>query len=243
MQRYRSTFIQLFISVKLIQQNPFGKINECLQVQETLIERISYVESMIRKRRSRIKECKTLLSNPENRLPKAQASDTKKQIESAESQITEYQIILHHFREIGDALAFIYLPKWDIKPMAFKQSTGFISKDKGSCLERKRMREVFSNGYVAILNDLTNCLRYGDITVIDKDFNYTIYEIKLGEKLDRRGKKQVKKIAKLCDYLSTGETNSLYPETGRMLRVSYHAPEINHNIALSNIIHDAKNTG
>ena len=59
-----------------------------------------------------------------------------------------------------------YFDKWDIKPQSFKEPPGFVSEKAGLNFELRILRLVFSSGHVEILNDLTNCLRYGDVSIL-----------------------------------------------------------------------------
>jgi hypothetical protein len=100
-------------------------------------------------------------------------------------------------KAIGDGVAFLYLSKWDLKTMVFKEKPGFISGKEGLSLERRVLREAFARGGFAILNDLTTCLRYGDLTVPGAE-GFMIIELKSGGTGARsdRAKRQVEKIEK-----------------------------------------------
>lgn len=188
---YRNTISSLLLKVQRIRVEPLKSQDLCLEVQETLIRKISYFEKRIRFLKAQIKSSKQLLrtkiSPP---LTKPQAAALKLHIEDGYYLIDQYQRLQFLFRTIGDALAFIYLDTWDIKPMAFKESPGAISGKKGARLERKILRAIVRSGYVAILNDLTNCLRFGDITVVRDGFPQ-ILEVKSSKAKDARSNRQI----------------------------------------------------
>ena len=149
------------------------------------MKKITYVEGRIRKLKSSTKDLQKRLALQQHvRLSKVEAQVIKDKISYYQNKIDEYQLLLVIFRQIGDALAFIYFDKWDIKPLAFKQSPGFVSK-KGLKQEMTNLRRIFALGRVALMNDLTNCLRYGDISV-PKDGKMIIFEVKSSNRTNGR---------------------------------------------------------
>lgn len=163
------------------------------------------------------------------RLSKTEARELKNTIEHYKCLIDQYNYLLVIFRYIGDAIAFTYIDKWDIKPMAFKESAGYLSGKKGARLERKILRESFSMGVIAILNDLTNCIRYGDITVPRDGKVRILIEAKSGRKgrIDDRYERQREQAKNIINYLDTDQTQSLYGKEQTYLRVPLQSDEKN----------------
>lgn len=62
----------------------------------------------------------------------------------------EYNL-LFQYRSIGDAIAFTFIDRHDIKPQAEKELAGFISCKKGNRAKREALRMVFKSGGIAIL--------------------------------------------------------------------------------------------
>jgi hypothetical protein len=240
---YKPSLTELITKVQGINSRPEGHANECLQVQETLIRRITYIERQIRKARATIKELKkTLGSQLPVRLSKEQSLATKNRITDLHSQIDEYQDLLIIFRLIGDALAFSYISPWDIKPFVFKESAGALSGKKGSRLERRILRELSAKGYVVILNDLTNCLRYGDFSVIIGT-RFLIMEAKSSKHRTERTERQSSELTNLLTYINTDRTDRLYDREGAYLRVSAHNAPIYYRNELNLVIDNALTTG
>ena len=123
--------------------------------------------------------------------------------------------------------------------MAFKPSPGFLSGKEGGRLERQFLRFCFKEKNIAILNDLTNCLRYGDVTVIDKKNGPTIAEVKSGRRITERGKRQIAGFQKLAKYYREDVIDELDGFKGPIRRIaldteeSHHRDELNALIALS----------
>lgn len=128
------------------------------------------------------------------------------------------------FRAVGDGLAFTYLNKYDIKPMAFKQSPGFISGKKGLRFERKILRLLFKHGEIAIMNDLTNCLRYADMTVVTHGVPKLI-EAKKSYSDSPRVRRQLKDSQDMQQYLFNDVTAELFGPNMKVERSESHAEE------------------
>lgn len=240
---YKHSLLDLFEKVQILRENPPENRKLCLTIQETLIKRITYIEKRIRTLKENTKACKKELRTRRSRpSAKEESIQTKHRIKLNQSHIKQYQSLLSIFRDIGEALAFIYIDKWDIKPMSFKQPSGFISGKKGSRLERKWLRGAFETGGVALLNDLTHCLRYGDITVC-KDGFFLIFEVKSGRWKNIREERQVSGIRDIYEYLATDRTDKLYAHEGEMVRTSVHSDEVYYTKEVNSLIDDANAKG
>ena len=202
---YKKTLIHLFTELHRLESNPL-ELHLCLEIQEILISKITYIERRIRKLRAACKVLKRTLATPQSRLDRSQALITKDHISQLEASVSDYKSLLHIFRCIGDGLAFVYIDRFDIKPMSFKEDPGFISRKKGNKLERKILRSVFLIGGVAILNDLTHSLRYGDLFVWTEKGRFLL-EVKSGRHKDERAKRQIEDIQSILNYLNDDETH------------------------------------
>ena len=240
---YKRSLLDLFEMVQILREDPLANRKLCLSIQEILIKKFTYIEKRIRTLKEKTKAYKREL-----RIKRSQPSAKDKSIEIKhhikinQSRIKQYQAILLIFRDIGDALAFIYIDKWDIKPMSFKQSSGFISGKKGSRLERKCLRGTFEMGGVAFLNDLTHCLRYGDITVAKEGF-FFIFEMKSGRWKNVREKRQVNDLKNIYEYLFSDKTEKLYGLQGEWARRPIHSDEVYHTKEINFLINDSISKG
>ncbi len=238
---YKRFLVQTLAQVQELRLNPWEYPAKCLTIQETLIKRIIYVENRIRELKQTIKASKKRLGTKNQiRLTKEEASIIKEDIKSKHATIKEYQDILHIFRSIGDALAFIYLPKWDIKPMTLKEDAGFISGKEGFRSELKTFRYAFKKGGIAILNDLTNCLRYTDITLIRADSPPMFLEIKSSKNQNKRVKRQSTESKKLTKYL---RTDQMEKDGYLVRRVSTHSIEYNHIEKINTLVSETRSLG
>jgi len=238
---YKRTLIHLFSQVQQVRANPARNAALCLTIQETLTKKITQVEGRIRRARLLAKEKAAYLRAKRSEpLSKTAARELKGEIGKHRDRIEQYRCLLRILRSVADALAFVYLDKWDIKPMAFRESSGFISGKAGARIERRCLRELFRAGHVAILNDLTNCLRYGDITVADDSRQGILIEVKASTLTNRRTNRQKACLEGLCNYLLTDKTTNLYGRTDwTVQRRSVHSQESHHRRGLNDLIRDS----
>jgi hypothetical protein len=159
--------------------------------------------------------------------------------------IGEYRDILYLLKSVGDALAFIYIHKWDIKPMAFKEDAGHVHGKEGLRSELELLSQVYElDGAVGILNDLTNSLRYGDVTVVPEDGIAAIVEVKGRSRRYRRADRQHAEQEKLMKYLSEDKTEGLYGlNDWTFVRLAILAEEKHHRDELNALISEAYKDG
>ena len=161
---YKRSLITLLGQVNELRNNPWDNRELCLEIQERLIKKVFHAEKRIRELNRLIQENKARLGTKQvPLLTKEESVRLKEDITKFHQAKEDYEYILNLFRSIGDALAFIYISRWDIKPMTFKETAGFMSGKDGFSIELQALRHVFKSSLVAILSDLTRCLRYGDI--------------------------------------------------------------------------------
>jgi len=236
---YKRSLVSLFGLVKALRADPYGQSETCLAIQERLLRNITYIEQKIRECHASIRNLnKRLRTQQPTGITKAEAQAIKNEVSDSRHKIDEYRQLLTIFREIGDALAFTYIDKYDIKPLAMKEGPGFLSQKAGLRLELKALRTVFSLGRIGIMNDLTNCLRYGDISV-PKDGKLYIFEVKSGNYPNSRTQRQFTEARKVSNYLTKGETDGLYGINGQFQRISLHSPEVHHRDQLNALISSA----
>jgi hypothetical protein len=238
---YKPLLIRLFSTVQHIHADPFGYSREYLDIQETLIKKISYVEGRIRRLKANIRESKRLLGSKMSGLNKEGSQNVKDRVSQYHARIDEYQELLTILRWIGDALAFSLFDRWDIKPMAVhREHAGFLSGKKGARRERIILRAMFRHGYIALLTDLTNCLRYGDIAVFDrKEGKWGIVEVKSGRKESPRALRQISEIQRILDYLHTDRTEKLFGTEKTIQRVPAHAKPNYNTDQLNEVLNEA----
>lgn len=168
-------------------------------------------------------------------MAKEEAAKVKKRISSLKAALEDYRNLIHAFKDIGDGLAYTYLNKWDIKPMSFKESPGFISGKKSNRLERRVLRGAFEANGIALMNDLTNCLRYGDLTIPRGDA-FMLLELKSGKHRTERDARQMAASKLITGYLDNDVATGLYELPHPICRQSLTTQESDHLEALNKLI-------
>lgn len=234
---YRRTLLGLFAALKEIENNPIDW-SKPYELQLCLIRVVKNIERKIQMRKEQIKKIKrNIIEDQRNKIQESiQISLMRKQIE-------EYKNIIYILKSIGDGVVFVYLDKWDIKPLVCKQSNGFISGKIGFRREMDIFREFYHRGELVFFNDITNCLRYGDITFV-KDGMPIIIEVKSSKVFGKRIKRQREGLKKITEYLLTDKVENLYGTfTGLMQREKSHSNDINHVEELNDLIQQAYDSG
>jgi len=207
---YRTLLVSLFESLQRLRADPYGRAREGWIIQCTLIAQITAAEARIRNSKQLAASLRKQLSTPQPVRPtKAEAQKVKDTIASNDDAIETDELLIDVLRDVGDGLAFVYIDKWDIKPMAFKDPPGYLSGKEGQSFELEIVKKAFDLGRVAILNDLTHCLRYGDVTLI-RDGSFAFVEAKSGQTVNQRGKRQVAANDMIREYLRTDRVVGLY---------------------------------
>lgn len=107
-------------------------------------------------------------------------------------------------KNIADGIAWRYLKclRAPLRLIAEHNQTGHLSK--GFVEEAKEAERIVNEtGAVVLLNDITNALRYGDLTIIQGD-TISFYEVKSGPK-DGRAQHQSKKLDSVLEMLNSKE--------------------------------------
>jgi len=190
LEQSENLFLGLFRDINQVKRDPFREFEKFHEIQRRLIESTLDLEEKIR--------------------------ESKK---NGDENLSKFRDTLAVLKSVGDSLAFIFIERWDLKPLSAKNSPGFISgkdglKNELAVLEHARKRAV-----PAILADLTNCLRYGDVYLFELEDQGapTIVEIK-SSRGGGKAHRQAKKAKRVMDYLRTDRAEDLFVKGARMVR-------------------------
>lgn len=122
---YRKTLISLFRDLNQLSTEP-EDVSLCFSIQERLLTYIRRTECRIRAIKEQNNTLKKTIRHA--RLPWEETTKLKEQMAFNDTKKQSYDQLLKIFREIGDGIAFIYLHKWDIKPLCMsKELAGFTA--------------------------------------------------------------------------------------------------------------------
>ncbi len=231
---YKNTLLNYFHQLENIKNSPTKSQEIIYNLQNQLIKKTIYIECQIKKKKSLLQKYKFEKSNlPQTRQSKSRSKNLKQKIDLIKENIEDYNKILEILKKVGDGIAFNIFNKWDLKSTSFKQDAGFLSGKIGFKLERKIFNYLNKSGIVSVLNDLTTCLKYGDITLKHPvTLLPSIVEVKSSKNINDRVIRQQKEAENILKYLNIDKTDRLYGEERNALRLSTHSTERN----FSNII-------
>lgn len=188
--------------LKRLQQKPIQDAKLGMTIQENLIILISRAEWRIARKRKNIRVERELMSTA--RLSKSEALASKLNIKRLQQSIDHAKLTIGFCKDIGDCIAFIYIDRWDIKPLFLKESAGNITGKRGSRLERAIFRRIYREGYRCLLNDLTGSIRFADITVFGPYGTFRLLEAKSGNGGNKkRAARQQADATAVMQYLIT----------------------------------------
>ncbi|QOL80032.1 hypothetical protein [Pseudooceanicola spongiae] len=157
-------------------------------------------------------------------------SEAERKIRGAKKASSDprgWQYVRYNFLCLGDCLAFLYMDRFALKQTFFdvdtvnpKQSGGFITDKAGHANEVSLLEDAISHNVPAVLCDITNVLRYGDICLLG-DSDPVPIEIKSSKTKDRRGKRQNSKLKTLYSFLASDRSDDFRGLPGTTFRTEF----------------------
>ena len=164
------------------------------------------------------------------------------------NRIEGFRQCAYIWRCFGDAIAFLYIDKFALKHCFYsteninaKQDAGFILGKEGLVNELVLLDSALEDNVPALLVDLTNTIRHGDICLMGESDPYLI-EVKTSKVLDNRGRRQKRSLEKLHTFYETDRSDELrgFPEVRRQV---YEMPERTYVDQINECIADAQKNG
>jgi hypothetical protein len=218
---HKTSLIECFTILKKIKDAPHENHLAVKELQLLILKRLIACEKAIRNMNAERSKLKASMGDSNKRLTKVEANKAKIRIVKIEEKTKKYHRLIWIYREVGDGIVHCFIDSFTLKPLAFKESPGFISGKKGTRLERKVLRSYDPNlPVVFLMNDLTNCLRYSDFIIVGKNIPPNFIELKSGNKNRRteRDKRQNVEATKIVEYLYRDKTDRLYGREGNFTR-------------------------
>lgn len=236
--RFKKSIQQAIIMLNIITQND-ENLGALFDFQLFLLKKIKECEQAITKAKEKIKQIR--LEKANGRPSKARSLQLRALLPKAEEKLEKYQYMIYIWKCFGDGIAFHYCDKYALKHMLYdsdyrvKETSGFISGKSGLKNELKFLRYInLKKNIPAILCDLTNNLRHGDVCLLGSSDPWPI-EIKTASKLDKRGEKQVANIKEIVDFFESDSAEN-FRNAGRVIRREHVGNEINHIDAINKCI-------
>ena len=244
--RRKTAFFEMLDLLRAIEQD-----NENLKAVESLnlliLREIIRSEKKIEEHRTIQKELNRILKTA--RLSKQDALIQRKKIKRRATYIDGYLRQTYIWKTFGDALAFIYLDKFAIKHAYYetdeykvKPDAGNITGKTGLINEVALLLEVIKHNVPAVLCDITNILRYGDVCLLGGSDPY-LMEAKSRPTLNQRGKRQLAKLETLHGFLENDRAPNFRGAPGETTREKTSVPQKIYRDELNQCIQEAVKHG
>jgi hypothetical protein len=165
-----------------------------------------------------------------------------------ENRIEGFRQCAYIWRCFGDAIAFLYMDKFALKHCFYstestnaKPDAGFIEGKEGISNELVLLVSALEHNVPALLVDLTNTIRHGDICLMAES-DPCLIEAKASKNLNSRGRKQRRSLEKLRNFYETDKGEGLrgFPE---LRRQACEMPERTHVDQINECISEALKNG
>lgn len=200
---YRKTFASMHALLHAVQANP-EDLDSVYRLQSKILKGLIRVEGSITSTRTKIASFRQALriprSGPDAKLCSIAIKEDIRALESTESEYARVRRLMLSF---GDALAYMYIPSWNLKPLSSREDSGFIYGKSGLFAELKAFKKARKQCYVAFLNCLTSVLCHADITLLYGGENYDLLEVKTGTPRGRKYQSQITANEKIMAALNT----------------------------------------
>jgi len=240
--RNKKAIVSLAHKLRSLQANPNDSAS-LLSLQQELGRRIRACEARVALLRDTSKGLRRQLRV--GRLARAEAHIVRKKLEACERRIDLYRHLKYIWRCFGDGIAFAYLDKHALKHMFYrtdvyepKQDSGSLGGKIGFRREWAVMRGLVLSGVPALLCDLTNVLRHGDVCILVGPDPMPL-EIKSGKNTNERAARQIDSIKKLVRFFASDEARD-FRGLPHIARIEFNPEEVTRTGALNRCISEAE---
>jgi hypothetical protein len=242
---YKKSIHKLTELLRALEANR-GDYKLLLRLQRELVVRIKRTDQRI----AALKQRKRALNKKKRTggMSKVAAQAIKRRIAAVDEAISNAQWLLFLWRCFGDGVAFIYLDKYAIKHMLYnthdysmKEAAGPLLHKEGHKREWSIVRGLAKKRLPAILCDITNILRHGDVCLLIGPDPIPI-EVKSSANRNARADRQVASLKALRDFLETDEANDFRGLEG-VKRIELPLCDVNHSSAMNECIQRSRSTG
>lgn len=191
-----------------------------------------------------IKRAERQVRTLKTELRELAAVGTARKRKSLERRISEAQSVIFVWKCFGDGIAFSYMDKYALKHTYLntanrnpKQTAGFLLGKAGFEAEWSMLESALAAKVPAILTDLTNTIRHGDLCLMGENDPYLI-EIKSAKTKNTRLKRQKRDLQILREFYENDHSDRLRGMSS-VYREEHVLPEVAHGAALNAAIEQA----
>lgn len=241
----QKTFSALYALLRGVQTDP-ENLQQVLNLNMQILSAVIRAENGIRRCRAISRQFRVELKT--GRKPKERTLFLREKIRKAEAVIEECYQQIYIWKCFGDGLAFCYLDKFSVKHTFFdtdvyeeKAGAGMLSGKDGLSEEIACLHSAIENDVPAVLSDITNVIRYGDVCLLGASDPYLL-EVKSSRRLNKRGKRQAELLKKLTDFLEADAAED-FRGVPEVRRAAFDNPERTHIEAINACIEVAEKEG
>jgi hypothetical protein len=213
-----------------------------------LFERFAGFQDGVTEARKNLKADKAKLSRlaPLEPQPLQQVRALQEQIAAREQKDIRNEVLSHVLRCLADALIWRATGYERAVFAVFGDGTrvGRLSNDEGFAAERANAQKWLDQGMLVFFNDLTNCMRTGDLTIMDRPgvgANITVEEVKRHGRT-RSDSRQARRYERKLKLLQTGlDPDAAENEPQALVRVP--VPYRHHLDVLARLMAEARRDG
>ncbi|EGQ8449668.1 hypothetical protein ACRTEU_23815 [Vibrio alginolyticus] len=169
-EEYKENIINLKNKLNALDSSS-DDLDHLFKLQIEIMKSIFEQEDKIKATKQQIKDLKSFLRKA--RLNKDDSKKTKDKIGELKSEVKSCQKIAYLYRCIGDGIVFKYISKWNLKRFLYEIDSSEVKSDAGSLSNKDGLKNelalvhnAIANDIPAILNDLTNVIRHGDVCLL-----------------------------------------------------------------------------
>jgi hypothetical protein len=242
--RYKKSLEKATLMLNIIKNSDLAA-GAIVDLQLFLLQRITNGEDGVSRCKDAIKDLRSEKAN--GRPSRERSKEIDKEIEKFEGKREDYKYIIYIWKCFGDGIAFHYCDKYALKHLLYddqyrvKETAGFVSGKDGLKNEIFFLKEAAKHNVPAVLCDLTNTLRHGDICLLGGSDPLPI-EIKSSPKLNERGERQLKNISQINSFFTNDEAEN-FRNQGMTVRHEHIGNERNHRKAINKCISRAFSEG
>ena len=201
-----------------------------MDFQLYLIKQITRNEERLRRKKDELVDLKRNLRN--KALGKRESRELKELISRRKEAVAGNKYLLYLWRCFGDGLVFKFISKWNLKRFLYeadsseiKQKSGYIHGKDGIEQELAFLAHAINSNIPAVLCDLTNVIRHGDLCLLGAS-DPVVIEVKSSKNRNKRVERQIASINKLQKYLEedVGDVGGVEG----MRRIEIHGEERHH---------------
>jgi hypothetical protein len=215
-------------------------------LQAVITRRIKVAERGAKAAKEQTQRLKSKLRG--ERPPKNVASALRRQIAASEETQNAYRYLTFIWRCFGDGIAFLYLDKYALKHVFFdtidynaKQEPGSLSGKAGLAVEWSFVKYVLAHHVPALLCDLTNTLRHGDVCILVGP-DPLLVEVKSSTNTNERIARQIHSMGKLAKFFRDDEARD-FRGIPHVVRTALSSSEQNYFAEIGQCIKDSEVAG